>query len=60
MTADGTSAPNGCSAPDVRDEYLPESIRRFTDSCTVLDPKNPHKSITQGGSHHGSHPYMGA
>lgn len=44
--------------PDVRDEYLPESIRRFTDSCTVLDPKNPHKSITQGGSHHGSHPYM--
>lgn len=44
--------------PDVRDEYLPESIRRFTDSCTIIDPKNPHKSITQGGAHHGSHPYM--
>lgn len=44
--------------PDVCDEHLPPSIRRFTDSCTVLDPQNPHHSITQGGSHHGSHPYM--
>ena len=44
--------------PNVCDEYLPESIRRFTTECTVLDPKNPHKSILQGGFHHGSHPYM--
>lgn len=46
------------SCPNVCDRYLPESIRSFTESCTVLDPKNPHHSIIQGGAHHGSHPYM--
>lgn len=39
-------------------EILPESIREFTNKCTILDPQNPHHSIEQGGSHHGSHPYM--
>ena len=37
---------------------LPESIRKFSEQVTILDPQNPHKSILQGGSHHGSHPYM--
>ncbi|MDO4293812.1 MAG: Gfo/Idh/MocA family oxidoreductase [Eubacteriales bacterium] len=43
---------------NMADKYLPESLRRFTTSCTVLDPTNPHKSVIQGGAHHGSHPYM--
>lgn len=44
--------------PNLAEQYLPEALRRFTTSCTVLDPENPHKSIIQGGAHHGSHPYM--
>ena len=43
--------------PDRRD-LLPEPIRRFTEHNTVLDEKNPHMSIIQGGGHHGSHPHM--
>ena len=37
---------------------LPESIRKFTKRHTILDPANPHQSITQGGEHHGSHPHL--
>jgi predicted dehydrogenase len=43
--------------PDRRD-LLPEPIRKFTEHNTVLDEKNPHLSIIQGGGHHGSHPHM--
>lgn len=43
--------------PDMA-ELLPESIRPFTRTHTILDPDNPHLSIKQGGGHHGSHPHM--
>lgn len=46
------------ACPDTAAENLPLEIQKYTNSCTVLDPKNPHKSILQGGAHHGSHPYM--
>lgn len=41
-----------------RRELLPEPIRKYTRSHTVLDAANPHQSIRQGGGHHGSHPHM--
>lgn len=49
-----------CYSAQCPDEnrVLPEPIREFTHRCTILDPHNPHHSVEQGGSHHGSHPYM--
>jgi len=43
---------------DKDNSVLPESIREFSERVTILDPNNPHMSINQGASHHGSHPYM--
>jgi len=43
---------------DKDNSVLPESIREFSERVTILDPNNPHMSIQQGASHHGSHPYM--
>ena len=40
------------------EELLPKEIQEYTRHCTILDPKHPHNSIQQGGSHHGSHPNM--
>ena len=37
---------------------LPEPIRKYTSTHTILDSKNPHLSIQQGGGHHGSHPHL--
>ena len=43
--------------PDRRD-LLPEPICKYTEHNTVLDEKNPHMSVIQGGGHHGSHPHL--
>lgn len=39
-------------------ERLPKSIQKYTEQHTILDPNNPHRSIQQGGGHHGSHPHL--
>jgi predicted dehydrogenase len=44
-------------APDACDN-LPERIRVYSRGVLVADPRNPHRSIRQGGGHHGSHPHM--
>jgi hypothetical protein len=43
--------------PSYRDQ-LPEAIRHFDGHQIIPDPKNPHQSVLQGGSHHGSHPHL--
>ena len=43
--------------PSFRDR-LPESIRHFDGHQIIVDPKNPHQSVLQGGDHHGSHPHL--
>jgi len=39
-------------------DRLPVEIRAFDGHVVVPDPANPHQSIVQGGSHHGSHPHL--
>lgn len=46
------------AAPPSYRDRLPESIRHFDGHQIIPDPKNPHQSVLQGGSHHGSHPHM--
>ena len=52
----------GCTveriAPGDFSDRLPESIRKYAQQVLIADPANPHQSIMQGGSHHGSHPFM--
>ena len=50
-------SPRKIAPPSFRDR-LPEPIRHFDNHQVIPDPSNPHQSILQGGSHHGSHPHL--
>jgi predicted dehydrogenase len=39
-------------------ETLPREIARHAAHRVVFDEQNPHLSVIQGGSHHGSHPHL--
>jgi predicted dehydrogenase len=43
--------------PDYTD-LLPQEIAHFSAHQVLFDEKNPHLSVLQGGSHHGSHPHL--
>lgn len=43
--------------PDYTD-LLPKEIAHYSAHQVILDEKNPHLSVLQGGSHHGSHPHL--
>lgn len=43
--------------PDFLD-LLPEEIAHHSRHRVVFDERNPHLSVLQGGSHHGSHPHL--